>query len=106
MKFKENLLKKYLLFIGQVTIINILFATPSFAGPMPVGTDTMPIQGGPGRPTPEWAKRHPRLTTAQTADIPHSCGKELHTKRCVKKCLKHAQRVQRKRTVQATVIKK
>lgn len=56
-------------------------------------------------PTPEWAKAHPRLTTAQTPNVAHSCNKDLHTRHCVKRCVKRSAHVQRKRSVQATVIK-
>jgi hypothetical protein len=90
----------------SLLILNISTVAPSVAGPMPVGTDTMPLQGGPGKPTPEWAKRHPKLTTAQTANIPHSCNKDLHAKHCIKKCVKRSQHIHTKRKVQGTVIKK
>jgi hypothetical protein len=112
-----KLIKKYSAEITSITFVivisfislfisSVFLLAPSVAGPMPVGTDTMPLQGGPGRPTPEWAKSHPQLTTEQTANIPHSCGKELHTNHCVKKCVKRSQHLQRKRSVQATVVKK
>jgi hypothetical protein len=64
------------------------------AGPLPVGTDTMPLQGGPIRPTPEWDKAHPKLTTAQTPNVVHSCNKDLHSVHCVKKCVVKATELQ------------
>lgn len=54
----------------------------------------MPLQGGPIRPTPEWAKAHPKLTTAQTPKVIHSCNKDLHSSHCVKKCVIKATEVQ------------
>jgi hypothetical protein len=55
-------------------------------------------------PIPEWAKAHPRLTTEQTPGVSHSCTKDLHTQHCVKRCIKRSQKVQRMRSVQATIL--
>jgi hypothetical protein len=55
------------------------------AGPMPIGTDTMPIQGGRIQPTQERAPAHSWLTKAQTLNFVH-CDKDLHTTGCVKRC--------------------
>ncbi|MDR3613317.1 MAG: hypothetical protein P4L53_07110 [Candidatus Obscuribacterales bacterium] len=65
----------------------ILSLCAAYAGPTPVGTDTMPLLGGPLRPTPEWAKAHPKRTTAETPNVIHSCEKDLHSSHCVKKCV-------------------
>jgi hypothetical protein len=76
------------------TVAFILSICAAEAGPMPVGTDTMPVQGGPGRPTPEWAKAHRKLTSAQTPKVVHSCKKDLHSARCLKKCVIKATEMQ------------
>jgi hypothetical protein len=49
-----------------LVVVALLLSIPAEAGPMPVGTDTMPIQGGRTRATPDWAKAHAKLATAQS----------------------------------------
>ncbi len=103
--FSENCFYRLRSSISVISLfgLSVLFLIPSLAGPMPVGTDTMPLQGGPSSPTPEWAKRNPRQTTAQTGDIHHSCGKELHTTHCIKKCVKRSQPIALKGHIQRKV---
>jgi len=83
---------KYSIILATVAFFLSLCAAE--ADPMPVGSETMPLQGGPTRPTPEWAKAHPKLTTAQTAKVIHSCNKDRHSSHCVKKCVMKATEVQ------------
>ncbi|MBX9939968.1 MAG: hypothetical protein K2Y32_11980 [Candidatus Obscuribacterales bacterium] len=80
--------------ISILLVTLLLSLNAAKAGPMPVGANTRPIYGGSQRPTPEWAKAHPKLTTAQTAIVPHTCNKNLHSKRCVKKCIIQATKTQ------------
>lgn len=44
-----------------LVVVAFLLSVAAEAGPMPVGTETMPIQGGRTRATPEWAKAHRKL---------------------------------------------
>lgn len=71
-----------------------LIVSAAEAGPMPVGSDTMPLQGGSPHATSEWAKADLKLTTAQTSNLQHSCNKDLHSPRCVRKCVVKATEVQ------------
>lgn len=76
-------------------------AKPSLAAPL--GYTLPKYLERANAPTPEWAKAHPKFTTAQTPNIDHSCKKDLHGKRCIKRCVKLSTRP--KRSVKGSVIK-
>lgn len=88
-----------------ITVIGLIMgcgtAVPSLAAPL--GYTPPEYLEHANRPTPEWSKGHPRLTTQQTPNVSHSCSKNLHTQRCIKHCVERSQKIQRTQSVDATV---
>ena len=80
-----DLIKKF-----SPIIISTSIWTSCLAGPMPVGTATLPVQGGCDKPTPEWAKNHI-----------HSRSKNFQIGRCIKECIKRIQHVNHNRSAPA-----
>lgn len=79
-----------------ITVIFALNICSAIADPMPVGLDTMPLQGGPIRPMPDGVKSATCVHEAaarttnvvvkpsQTPNIAHNCNKDLHSPGSVK----------------------